>query len=203
MRAARDRLAGGAVHGNPARADQRVDAADVIAMMMRREDRGELDTLAREPFLYRRGVTRIDDRGAPADPYRAVRPGGQVVIAGFNPFSLFGARRYFGRGEMPPWTGNFIALYRLKDWLKLLGFEVSGGGLDCYVPPFTTEQWLRRSGFFESAGDRWWPIAGGVYFLRATKNVLGMRVITPAWQGKKRGLATAPRQARECIERAP
>src|SRR4029453_6169261 len=26
--------------------------------------------------------------------YRAVRPEGQVLIAGFNPFSLFGARRY-------------------------------------------------------------------------------------------------------------
>src|SRR6266542_1499216 len=76
MRAARDRLAGGAVHGNPARADQRVDAADVIAMMMRREDRGELDTLARAPFLYRRGVTRIDERGAPADPDRP-----DVVVA--------------------------------------------------------------------------------------------------------------------------
>ena len=46
--------------------------------------------------------------------YRTVRPEGQVVIAGFNPFSLFGAKRYFGRGETPPWNGNFIALYRLE-----------------------------------------------------------------------------------------
>ena len=29
--------------------------------------------------------------------------------------------------------------------------------------------WRARCGFFESAGDRWWPIAGGVYYLRATK----------------------------------
>jgi SAM-dependent methyltransferase len=135
--------------------------------------------------------------------YRAVRPEGQVLIAGFNPFSLFGARRYFGRGESPPWNGSFIALYRLKDWLALLGFEVTGGGLDCYVPPFTQEKWLSRSSFFEAAGDRWWPIGGGVYYLRATKRVLGMRVITPAWERRKNGLATAPRQARECIERVP
>jgi len=134
--------------------------------------------------------------------YRAVRPEGQVLIAGFNPFSLFGARRYFGHGESPPWNGSFITLYRLKDWLALLGFEVTGGGLDCYVPPFTQEKWLSRCGFFEAAGDRWWPISGGVYYLRATKKVLGMRVITPAWERRKNGLATAPRQARECIERA-
>src|SRR5262245_31801879 len=132
--------------------------------------------------------------------YRTVRPEGQVVLAGFNPFSLFGAKRYFGRGDTPPWTGNFISLYRLKDWLALLGFEVTGGSLDCYVPPFRQEAWLRRFRFFEAAGDRWWPIAGGVYFLRATKRVVGMRVITPAWERRKNGLATAPRQVRESIE---
>jgi SAM-dependent methyltransferase len=135
------------------------------------------------------------------EAYRTLRPEGQVVIAGFNPFSLFGAKRYFGREQAPPWNGSFIALYRLKDWLSLLGFEVTGGGLDCYVPPCRSPAWRARCGFFESAGDRWWPIAGGVYYLRATKRVTGMRVITPAWQRPRRALAAAPRQARECIER--
>jgi SAM-dependent methyltransferase len=86
--------------------------------------------------------------------HRTMRPDGQLVIAGFNPFSLFGARRYFGRGETPPWDGSFIALYRLKDWLALLGFEVTGGGLDGYVPPFAQDKWLDRLGFCERAGDR-------------------------------------------------
>ena len=103
--------------------------------------------------------------------YRVIRPEGQLVVSGFNPFSLFGAKRYFGREQTMPWTGNFISLYRLKDWLALLGFEVSGGRLDAYVPPVAQEKWLRRFEFFEQAGDRWWPIAGGVYFLRATKRV--------------------------------
>ena len=133
--------------------------------------------------------------------YRATRAEGQIIISGFNPFSLFGAKRYFGRGQSPPWNGSFIALYRLKDWLALLGFEVTGGGLDCYVPPFENEKWRARFGFFEAAGDRWWPIGGGVYYLRATKKVLGMRIITPAWERPKNGLATAPRQARQSIER--
>ena len=77
---------------------------------------------------------------------------------------------------------------------------MTGGSLDCYAPPFAQEKWLRRFAFFERAGDRWWPIAGGVYFLRATKKVVGMRIITPAWERGKRALATAPRQARERIE---
>ena len=69
------------------------------------------------------------------------------------------------------------------------------------MPPFENEKWRARFGFFEAAGDRWWPIGGGVYYLRATKKVLGMRIITPAWEHRKNGLATAPRQARQCIER--
>ncbi len=54
------------------------------------------------------------------------------------------------------------------------------------MPPFTQDKWLRRLAFFERTGDRWWPITGGVYYLRATKKVLGMRVLTPAWQRRER-----------------
>jgi SAM-dependent methyltransferase len=132
------------------------------------------------------------------EAYRVIRPEGQIVIAGFNPFSLFGGKRYFGRGSTPPWNGNFIALYRLKDWLALLGFDVVGGRLDCYVPPFAQEKWLHRFEFFEKTGDRWWPISGGVYYLRATKKVLGMRVLTPAWQRReRRNKAIVPARTRE------
>ncbi|MET0442221.1 MAG: methyltransferase domain-containing protein [Casimicrobiaceae bacterium] len=135
------------------------------------------------------------------EAYRVIRPEGQIVIAGFNPFSLFGARRYFGHGTTPPWNGNFISLYRLKDWLSLLGFDVVGGRLDGYVPPFAKEKWLHRFSWFEKAGDRWWPIGGGVYYLRATKKVLGMRVIMPARELRERrdeALAPAgPGRARE------
>jgi len=134
------------------------------------------------------------------EAYRTIRPEGQIVIAGFNPFSLFGAKRYFGRAQTPPWNGNFIALYRVKDWLTLLGFDVVGGRLDAYVPPFAREKWLTRFGFVEKTGDRWWPIAGGVYFLRATKRVAGMRVLTPAKERRERRKALAPAaRARESL----
>ncbi len=132
------------------------------------------------------------------EAYRVIRPEGQIVIAGFNPFSLYGAKRYFGRGLTPPWNGNFIALYRLKDWLTLLGFDVVGGRLDGYAPPFRNRKWLERCRFFESVGDRWWPIGGGVYFLRATKHVNGMRLLTPAFQRReRRKKALTPARARE------
>jgi SAM-dependent methyltransferase len=132
--------------------------------------------------------------------YRTVRPEGQVVLAGFNPFSLFGAKRYFGRGDTPPWTGNFIALYRLKDWLALLGFEVTGGSLDCYVPPFKQEMWLRRCRFFRvcrrslvaDRGRRLFPARHEARARHARHH--------PRMERRKNGLATAPRQVRESIE---
>lgn len=115
--------------------------------------------------------------------YRVLRPEGHVVISGFNPWSLWGACRYFKSRESGfPWCGNFITLPRLKDWLKLLDFEMKSGKLCCYVPPFKQEKWRQRFLFMEAAGDRWWPISGGVYYLQAIKKMHGMRIIKPGWR---------------------
>jgi SAM-dependent methyltransferase len=117
---------------------------------------------------------------------RVLLPEGQVIISGFNPRSLWGLRRLATRKpRQSPWHGNFISLPRLKDWLALLDLEVTGGGLGCYVPPFRQEKWLERAQFLEAAGDRWWPISGGVYFIRAVKRVHGMRVIKPNWNDRR------------------
>jgi len=117
---------------------------------------------------------------------RVLMPEGQLIVCGFNPRSLWGLRQQFqqfsaARHEYP-WHGDFISLPRLKDWLALLDFEMTTGRLCCYAPPFGQEKWLRRFHFMEAAGDRWWPISGGVYFLQAVKRVHGMRVIKPNWK---------------------
>ena len=74
--------------------------------------------------------------------------------------------------------------------LKLLGFELNGGKFGCYAPPFSSDKWLTRFEFMEKAGARWWPIAGGVYVVRAVKRTVGMRLVTPAWK-KERAAAPA------------
>lgn len=115
--------------------------------------------------------------------HRILIPEGHVVISGFNPLSLWGACRYLkSTPKEYPWNGNFIALSRLRDWLKLLDFEMAGGRLSCYAPPFKQEKWIHRLSFMEDAGDRWWPISGGVYFLHAIKHMHGMRLIKPGWK---------------------
>jgi len=128
---------------------------------------------------------------------RVLRPEAHVVITCFNPWSLWGLRRAFGRKWGYPWNGRFIHLMRLKDWCALLGLEIIAGQLGCYVPPVTTEKWLGRFAFMDGAGDRWWPFLGSVYFLQAVKRVHGMRVITPRWSDRQvpsKRLAPAPKR---------
>lgn len=69
----------------------------------------------------------------------------------------------------------------------------------CYAPPFAQAKWLARCAFMEKAGARWWPIAGGVYVVRAVKRVHGTLMITPAWReerARRRALAPVPQQQR-------
>lgn len=132
--------------------------------------------LARDPHLTLREVERV------------LRPEGQLVVAGFNPASLWGlrqraghVRRGMGLGRATPLylprDGEFIGYWRLRDWLRLLGFEVEGGGFGCYRPPFNSQRWLDRCAWMDRVGDRWWPVLGAVYFLTAVKRVRGMRLV--------------------------
>ena len=132
------------------------------------------------------------------DPHQILRevervliPEGEVVIAGFNPISIWGLRRRLPNCPRHfPWNGCYLSVSRLKDWLQLLGFEVDRASFGCYAPPFRNERWLRHWHFIEASGSRWWNFAGGVYVLRAVKRVHSMRLIMPSW--KQQG---APRKA--------
>ena len=132
---------------------------------------------------------------------RILMPEGHVIVSGFNPWSLWGARQAFDRRrEQFPWCGQFINLPRLKDWMALLGIEIAAGRMCCYIPPMVNERWIDRLSFLEAAGDRWWPFAGGVYFLHGIKRVQGVRVITPQWRtarAKSKALATIPQRVQD------
>jgi len=140
-----------------------------------------------------------------ADPHHVLRevervlvPEGRVVISGFNPYSLWGLRqaraRWASRVGMAglgisrlylPETGDFIAPGRLKDWLRLLSFEVESERFGCYRPAVKTEKWLQRMAWMDRAGPRWWPIVGSVYFVVAVKRVRGMRLLGPVWKPRR------------------
>jgi hypothetical protein len=83
---------------------------------------------------------------------------------------------------------------------------MAGGAMGCYVPPCTSQQWLDRFRFMESAGDRWWPFSGAVTFLHAIKRVRGMRIIMPRWtqRAPRKNLAAMPqKQEEQSVARSP
>lgn len=132
--------------------------------------------LARDPHLALREVERV------------LVPEGRVVIVGFNPTSLWGLRQQLGRWRRQLWSrsarglflpssGEFLRYRRLRDWLRLLSFEVEDGRFGCYRMPVASLKWLERSAWMERVGERWWPVFGAVYFVVAVKRVRGMRLI--------------------------
>lgn len=122
------------------------------------------------------------------DPHQTLRevervlvPEGRVAILGFNPASLWGLMQRFPRlGARSAFVlpqGEFIGYWRLRDWLRLLGLEVESGCFGCYRPAVRSEAWLSRLSWMDKAGDRWWPVLGGVYFIVAVKRQRGMRLV--------------------------
>jgi SAM-dependent methyltransferase len=121
-----------------------------------------------------------------AEVERVLMPEGRVVILGFNPASLWGLRQRAGRlrrmigGKGPlflPRPGEFIGYWRLRDWLRLLSFEMEGGRFGAYRPALASARWLLRFAWMDRIGDRWWPVFGAVYMLVAVKRVRGMRLV--------------------------
>jgi SAM-dependent methyltransferase len=130
--------------------------------------------LARDPHLALSEVERV------------LMPEGRLVILGFNVASLWGLRQRLGRvrqklgGKAPlflPRPGEFIGYWRLRDWLRLLSFEVEGGRFGAYRPALGNERWLERFAWMDRVGDRWWPVLGSVYMVQAVKRVRGMRLV--------------------------
>lgn len=156
--------------------------------------------LARDPHQTLREVERV------------LRPEGRVIIIGFNPMSLWGMRQQTGRARHRlggsacaslylPREGDFIAYRRLRDWLRLLSFEVEAGRFGCYRPPMQSELWLHRFRWIEGVGERWWPVLGAVYAVTAVKRVRGMRLVGLARDARRAAHAAPSAVARQVPHR--
>jgi len=134
---------------------------------------------------------------------RVLVPQGRVVICGFNPVGLWALRqarsqlwdsltggRWSTRGFLPA-AGEYIGYWRLRDWLRLLDFEVEVVRFGCYVPAVSSPAWLQRFVWMERLGPRWWPIFGSSYLVVGVKRVRGVRMLGTQW---KATLARASRQ---------
>ena len=147
--------------------------------------------LARDPHLTLREVERV------------LVPEGRLMISAFNPASWWAfqspsgrsARKTAGTAKLPNWPAraDMIGFRRLRDWLRLLSFEVEAARFGCFGPRVDTPVWQKRWSWLEPIGQRWWPVLGAVYGLTAVKRVRGMRLVGLAKRQAR--YASAPRPA--------
>ena len=154
---------------------------------------GSLDLLAMPHTLD----MSQDPHAALREAERVLVPEGRVVITGLNPNSLWGLRqsrsrfyRHLGGHDQKgalflPGTQQMIGYWRLRDWLRLLNFEVEFMRFGGYAPSFASQKWLDRFSWMDALGQRWWPIFGAMYCVVAVKRVRGMRLLEPGWRTRK------------------
>jgi len=119
---------------------------------------------------------------------------GRVVICGFNPTSfwalrqarqrlwrMLGLKRFAGQ-DFLPLKDSFLGVWRLRDWLRLLGFEVELVRYGCYAPAVSSLAWLQRFTWLDRLGARWWPVLGAAYLVVAVKKVRGARLLGARWK---------------------
>ncbi|MDY0008007.1 MAG: methyltransferase domain-containing protein, partial [Spongiibacteraceae bacterium] len=132
------------------------DSLDVVVVHHRHE-------YCRNPHQLLREVARV------------VVPRGRILLLGFNPWSVLGARQLAGRAwGNPLWSHHVLSTLRLSDWLQLLGFGIDSVQFGYLNGRAGTSRWQH------------WPF-GGVYLLAATREVVPL---TPA-----RRLVPVPRPA--------
>ncbi|WP_336366573.1 class I SAM-dependent methyltransferase [Marinobacter sp. C2H3] len=116
---------------------------------------------------------------------RVLRGEGTILLLGFNPVSLWGARRLISRAHEGPWGGRFLSRGRMEDWLRLLGFAVEGSVTRFLRLP------LQRSGRrpdrrldVRLSDSRLMPL-GAYYGILAKKRVYGRLPRRPVWRPSK------------------
>lgn len=113
---------------------------------------------------------------------RVLRPGGQMLIVGFNPVSHWGAWKLFKRKINMPWCGRFISRKRISDWLRLLELHIDSVEYGLHFMPLKYSRLLRYAGRIEKFGARIKSPFGGAYFILCVKQAIPLTPIKPKWR---------------------
>lgn len=118
------------------------------------------------------------------DPYAVLREAdrvllgeGHLIVLGFNPWSLWGLRAAASRTGFPPGFSRLLSERRLRDWLVLLGYEVSAVHRYLYVLPAEPSARANVPGMLRRGLIN--PLPAGGYLLKARKRVYALTPIRP------------------------
>jgi len=111
------------------------------------------------------------------DPYAVLREvdrvltgEGKLLVLGFHPWSLWGLRAKATRGGWPPQLRRLLSERRLRDWLVLLGYEVTETRRYLYDAPWGEPALASRS-----LHRSWYnPLPAGAFLMKARKRVYAL-----------------------------
>jgi SAM-dependent methyltransferase len=106
---------------------------------------------------------------------------GHLIVFGFRPLSGWGVRHLFARDGYPPGMERLIGERRLRDWLKLLGFEIVDARRYLFTLPWGSRAPSPQS-FVEKVGQTLWPVFAGGYLIKARKRQFTLTPIRPRWR---------------------
>jgi SAM-dependent methyltransferase len=121
------------------------------------------------------------------DPYAVLREAdrvlgaeGQLLALGFRPASPWGWRAAASRSGFPRGLRRILSERRLRDWLELLGYEITA--IQHYLFRLPIEPRVAAvDALLPGALRRGWsyPLPAGAYLLKARKRVLSLTPIRP------------------------
>ena len=117
--------------------------------------------------------------------YHVLAPNGQVLILAFNPFSLWGLSRRSRKKRGFPWSGHFYPHWKIKRWLRKIGYSIITSKTLCYRPTVHDARQCNRLHFMETLGQSCFPGLGAVTFIAAQKNEIAVTPIKAKWWEKK------------------
>jgi SAM-dependent methyltransferase len=112
-----------------------------------------------------------DPRAVLREAERVLQGEGQLIVLGFRPWSLWGLRAAASRTGYPPGLGRLLSERRLRDWLGLLGFEVTAARHYLHVAPREPSADPRQSALGMLRRGLFNPLPAGAYLLKARKRV--------------------------------
>lgn len=119
---------------------------------------------------------------------RVLRPGGKLIIVGFNPYSLWGLYRLLQTGlgrkrpSKAPWLAHFMSHRRIHDWLRLLEMkpervEFGGGAM-----PSCSSRWAQRLKIGGGEGSHvLHAVIGAFWVVSASKETYAATPVGRSW----------------------
>ncbi|MEH6648473.1 MAG: class I SAM-dependent methyltransferase [Motiliproteus sp.] len=119
---------------------------------------------------------------------RVLRPGGRLIIVGFNPHSFWGlyrlAHRRLSKRQLltAPWVAHFMASRRIYDWLSLLEMRPEKIVSGFFRPPWKSSRWMERLQRLESWGAKSGSNNGAYWIIYASKETCSVTPIGRRWR---------------------